>query len=77
MSGSTAPFFRAGRAWLLAQVAGNLSTAWLIPSSSIAAFLFLLTGMAAAVVTMDERKRASETKPELSPAALARGRSLA
>jgi hypothetical protein len=43
------PGFRAACIWLLAQAFGNLAAVWLVPSSYIARFLWVLLGIAVAV----------------------------
>ncbi len=57
-----ATFYRGGFIWLLAQVFGNLAAVWLIPSSYVARFLWIILGTGTAVM-----KLMPSTAPLLSP----------
>jgi hypothetical protein len=65
-------FFRASFVWLLAQVFGNLAAVWLVPSSYVARFLWVLLGIAVAAGRLLPRPEASlfreEGRKELAPA---------
>ena len=65
-------FYIAALLWLLAQVFGNLAAVWLIPSSYIARFLWIILGIGVAVQKLPASetaaRRALQESPQLVPA---------
>jgi hypothetical protein len=53
--------FRAACIWLLAQALGNLAAVWLVPSSFVARFLWVLLGIAVAVGRLNSRPTAIDS----------------
>jgi O-antigen ligase len=56
--------FRAACIWLLAQALGNLAAVWLVPSSYVARFLWVLLGLAVAAQRTRLREPAAEQPAE-------------
>ena len=65
-------FYIAALLWLLSQVFGNLAAVWLIPSSYIARFLWIILGIGVAVQKLlaseTADQRAVQESPQLVPA---------